>query len=251
MQPLESQTVTIENRFHGPPNSANGGYVCGRLAAFVDGPATVRLMRPPPLDLAMTVHPIDSAKHSGTVELRSLSQGGEGAVARAWPGGPDLQPPAPPSWDEAVSASKRFAGFSRHAYPTCFVCGPDREAGDGLCVFAGPVENASVPTLVAAPWQPDVSLADDDTGDQDEGRIADEFLWSALDCPGAFTFATERPMLLGELAAEIQGAARVGERLIVTGWETAAEGRKHFVGTAVHREDGKLVALARGTWFEM
>lgn len=240
--------IIIENRFHGPPNSANGGYVCGRLAAFVDGPATVRLMRPPPLDEAMTVHLIDSAKHAGTVELRASSPGDEGAVARAWPGGPDLQPPAPPSWDQAVAASKRYSGFSRHAYPSCFVCGPDREAGDGLCLFAGPVENGSVPTLVAAPWQPDATLAADDV---DEGPVADEFLWSALDCPGAFTFATERPMLLGELSAEIRGSVRAGERLIVTGWETAAEGRKHFVGTAVHREDGELVALARGLWFEM
>lgn len=240
--------IIIENRFHGPPNSANGGYVCGRLAAFTGGPATVRLMRPPPLDVAMTVHALEDAKPAGTVELRSLSQGAEGAVARAWPGGPDLQPPTPPSWDEAVAASKRYAGFSRHAYPSCFVCGPDREEGDGLCIFAGPVEDPSVPTLVAAPWQPDPLLA---AGDTDDSRVAEEFLWSALDCPGAFTFTTERPMLLGELSAEIHGSVRAGERLVVTGWETAAEGRKHFVGTAVHREGGELVALARGLWFEV
>lgn len=235
--------VTIEQRFHGPPNSANGGYVCGCLAAFVDGPATVRLMRPPPLDVAMSVHAVADAKHEGTVELLD----GEGVVGRAWPGGPDFEPPAPPSWDEAVAASKRYVGFSRHAYPSCFVCGPDRKAGDGLCVFAGPVEKPSVPTLVAAPWQPDVSLATNEA----DGRIADEYLWSALDCPGAFTFTTERPMLLGELSAEIYGSARAGERLVVTGWETAAEGRKHFVGTAVHRVEGELVALARGVWFEV
>ena len=234
--------ITIHNRFHGPPSSANGGYVCGRLAAFVDGPATVRLMRPPPLDVAMTVHEVDGAKHDGTVELRDREGG---AVARAWPGGPGLPPPTPPSWDEAVAASKRYTGFDRHAYPTCFVCGPEREAGDGLCLFAGPVEGGSTATLVAAPWQPDASLAGEDD------VVAHEFLWSALDCPGAFTFATERPMLLGELAAEILRPARVGARLIVTGWETSAEGRKHFTGTAVHTEGGALVALAHGIWFEV
>ena len=233
--------VTIDNRFHGPPNSANGGYVCGRLAAFVDGPATVRLMRPPPLDVAMSVHAVDDAEHDGTIELRD----DDGVVARAWLGGTDLQVPTPPSWEASAAASKRYIGFTRHAYPSCFVCGPEREAGDGLCIFAGPVEGASVPSLVAAPWQPDACLAGED------GRVAAEFLWSALDCPGAFTFATDRPMLLGELSAEIRRSVRAGERLVVTGWETAADGRKHFVGTAVHREDGELVALARGTWFEM
>ena len=232
--------ITIDSRFHGPPDSANGGYVCGRLAAFVQGPATVRLMRPPPLDVAMSVHSVE-AIHGGTVELRT----DEGTLARAWPGAPDLQPPAPPSWDEAVAASRRYAGFSRHVYPTCFVCGPDRDSADGLCVFAGSVGRASEPTLVAAPWQPHASLV------SDEGYVAEEFLWSALDCPGAFTFATDRPMLLGELSAEIHRAVRAGERLVVTGWETAAEGRKHFVGTAIHREGGDLVALARGTWFEV
>lgn len=233
--------IVIESRFHGPPDSANGGYVCGRLAAHVGGPATVRLMRPPPLDEAMTVHPVDGAKHEGTVELRH----GDVAVARAWPGGPGLESPAPPSWDEAIAASERYAGFHQHAYPTCFVCGPRREAGDGLCIFAGPVESGSTPTLVAAAWRPDASFADSD------GRVADEFLWSALDCPGAFSFATERPMLLGELAAEIRRPARAGERFVVTGWETRAEGRKHFTGTAVHTDRGEPVALARGIWFEV
>ena len=42
--------VSIPSRFNGPPLSGNGGYSCGVLAAFIDGPAQVRLHVPPPLD---------------------------------------------------------------------------------------------------------------------------------------------------------------------------------------------------------
>lgn len=49
--------ILIDRRYCGPPNSANGGYAAGRLAAFVDGTAEVTLRRPPPLDTALNVHP--------------------------------------------------------------------------------------------------------------------------------------------------------------------------------------------------
>ena len=39
--------LTIPSRFNGPAGVGNGGYVCGRIAAYVDGPATVTLRRPP------------------------------------------------------------------------------------------------------------------------------------------------------------------------------------------------------------
>ena len=42
-------TIRIERRFRGPPNSGNGGYSAGRLAAFIDGSAAVTLHMPPPL----------------------------------------------------------------------------------------------------------------------------------------------------------------------------------------------------------
>src|SRR5690606_28369050 len=48
-------TIKIARQFRGPPNSGNGGYSCGRLAAFIDGPAEVTLRKPPPLDTEMQV----------------------------------------------------------------------------------------------------------------------------------------------------------------------------------------------------
>jgi len=44
------QSITIERRFRGPPNSANGGYVCGLLAKGMDRGAEITLRAPPPLD---------------------------------------------------------------------------------------------------------------------------------------------------------------------------------------------------------
>ena len=47
--------LTIPSRFCGPADSGNGGYVCGRIAAYLDGQVTVTLRRPPPLATPMAV----------------------------------------------------------------------------------------------------------------------------------------------------------------------------------------------------
>ena len=47
--------LVIPSRFCGPPASGNGGYVCGRVAGYLDGPVTVTLRRPVPLAVPMTV----------------------------------------------------------------------------------------------------------------------------------------------------------------------------------------------------
>jgi hypothetical protein len=44
------QTMTIPRRFRGPPNSSNGGYVCGMLARQIAGAAEVTPRAPPPLE---------------------------------------------------------------------------------------------------------------------------------------------------------------------------------------------------------
>jgi len=50
-----SDRFAIDTRFRGPPQSADGGYVCGRLAAYLGGPVEVTLRRPPPLNQALDV----------------------------------------------------------------------------------------------------------------------------------------------------------------------------------------------------
>src|SRR5262245_41014607 len=113
-------TIVIESKFHGPANSGNGGYVSGRMASFIDGAATVRLRVPPPLDVPMEVEQTESRvflRHQGSV------------IAEAWPVKLALDVPKPPTADEAEAASREFPGFKSHRFPSCFVCGPQRDDG--------------------------------------------------------------------------------------------------------------------------
>jgi len=52
-----TRELTVAARFNGPPSSANGGYLSGRLAQHVraTGAVEVTLGRPPPLEVPMEV----------------------------------------------------------------------------------------------------------------------------------------------------------------------------------------------------
>ncbi len=246
---VPAATLTIDRRFNGPPDSGNGGYVCGRLAAHLLLAARVvrvRLRVPPPLERVMFVEVSaeglllrDPGPDGGTVaEARALDP----AATAGFTG--DL--PLVPGFTDATAAAREFRGFHAHPYPGCFVCGPDRAAGNGLRLFAGPLPGRAD---VAAPWIPDASLA----APGDPAHVAAEFVWAALDCPGGFAFPLppDRAILLGELAVERFGEVHVGERCVVVGTELGADGRKHFVRTALFGEDGACRGVGRATWFEI
>jgi hypothetical protein len=228
------QTLSVARRFCGPPRSANGGYFAGLVATFVGNTLRVRILRPPPLDTLLSVVEQDD----GVLEI----QGGEGVIARAQPARLELAIPSPPAYVEAVEASRRYAGFTEHAYPTCFVCGPRRPRGDGMRIFAGPLPELG---MVAAPWVPDPSLGGND------GKVRPEIMSAALDCPGYFATRSQgRPMLLGEITVHVNRLVHVDESCTVIGWPLAAQDRKHEVGTAVFDEKGELCASARAVWIE-
>jgi hypothetical protein len=227
-------SITIARRFCGPPTSANGGYFSGIVAALASRSVAVRLVKPPPLDVALDV----DERGEGILELRC---GGD-LIAQTRPS--EVQAPAlrPPSYLEAVEASRRFVGFAHHPCPTCFVCGPQRDRGDGLRIFPGALADRDA---VAAPWVADDSLAAED------GKVRPEFMWAALDCPGWLATLTDaRAALLGELAAHIDRRVHAGERCIVVGWPVGRSGRKHEAGTALFDEDGELCGYGRATWIE-
>jgi hypothetical protein len=231
---MPPETITIPHRFHGPEGSGNGGYVSGRLAAFLPGTARVRLYVPPPLGVPLALG------RDGSVTLWE----GDTKIAEAWEAELDLEPPRPPDLGEAREASGRFRGFRSHRFPSCFVCGPEREAGDGLRIFAGPLRDRP---LVACTWTPDAGVTGED------GTVAPEYVWCALDCPGGFAFPEPETgtILLGELTVSRYRALDPGETVIVAGWEILAEGRKHHTGTALYSETGQCLAIGRGTWFEV
>lgn len=228
--------VFIDSRFHGPPHSANGGYMCGLVAALVDEPVTVSLRVPPPLE-----HTMSARIDDGRVSVFD----GETLVAEASPADPvDVGVPAVVGLEQARVASERYVGFDEHPFPTCWTCGPERPAGDGLRIFTGAVDGPGAATdLVAAVWTPD---ADVDAGD---GTVLEPHVWAALDCPSYFGAVRDQPALLARLTADLRGPVHVGEPYVVLGWTAdPADGRKRHGGSAVLDADGHVVAVARSMW---
>lgn len=227
---------SISRRYRGPPESGNGGYTCGRLAEYLEGPATVRLTKPPPLDIQLNV-----VRQGAEVQLRS----GDQVIARAWPSSPQLEAPASPGLESARQRSAYFAGHGRHAFPGCFVCGVDRKEGDGLRIHAGPeAPGDGGRHHVACTWTPQPTLCGED------GVLPQRYVWSALDCPGGWSFLSfaDEVALLGEMSAEILAPLHCGREYIVAGWEISREGRKRRTGSALYSEDGTPVARALATW---
>ncbi len=237
-------SVTIDERFCGPPNSANGGHVCGVLAKAVGLSAEVTLRAPPPLG-----RPLELIQGpDGTAELRD----GTRLLATARNAHPDLSQIPVASFAEAEDAAHRSRSVEGNRYfRSCFVCGPARRAGDGLRIFVGPLSaRAGDAQVLAGPWVPYPDLAGKD------GRVATEFVWAALDCPGGFACMAARPggthatsvILLGRMRARIHECPRPGDRCVLTAWPTGSDGRKLFANTALIDEAGEILAVAQSTW---
>lgn len=231
MQRMRRQ-VRIDARFRGPPNSANGGYACGLLAEGIEGVATAQLRLPPPLERDMTF------ESDGNVSR--LSEG-DSIVGEATSDVLHLHLPKPPTREQAEQAVQHFTGFETHPFPSCYVCGPDREPGDGMQVFPGRVPGTD---LVASPWTPDETLRDDN------GQIDRRHVWAALDCPSYFGITSGPLAVLASLTAEITRAPEIGEPLIAFAWFIGSEGRKHRSASAIATAAGETVGKAAALWIE-
>ena len=231
--------LQIDPRFHGPPHSANGGYMCGLVASLAKVPVDVSLRRPPPLGQAMRAE----VTPDGGVRVHD----GDTLVAEAIPAPQphlDLTVPTGVDLEAAQAASRGYSGFDEHPFPTCWTCGPDRQEGDGLRIFTGPVAGvASDVGLVAAPWVPHEEV---DAGD---GSVAIPHLWAALDCPTYFGSASPEPALLARLRADQRSPIRIGEPHVVLGWTTGPrDGRKRHGGAAVLDTEAHVLAVAEAIW---
>jgi hypothetical protein len=230
-------SLSIPSRFNGPPTSANGGYTSGLFASLIDGPCEVTLRAPPPLDTPLTLSP---SEHGGAVLMQDAT-----LIAEASPRAFALELPDPVGFDDATVASRAYPGFHSHPYPTCFVCGTDREPGDGLRIWPGPVEDRRI---VAAPWIPTTDLCRD-------GVVDSRFVWAALDCPSWFgfvSFAREiPPVLLGRMTVALARPPRSDQRCVVVGWSTGGEGRRIECASMLLDEQGACLAHSKSTWIAL
>ena len=217
----------LSRRFRGPADSANGGYACGRLAAFVAADAVeVTLRLPPPLD-----RPLEVRRDREHVLLCD----GETLVAEACQSGLELELPGGVSLAEAAAASARHSRVGDAAFGECFSCGI-RAEDDGLRVHAGPV--AGREPLHAAVWE--------------VRETGPEIVWAAIDCSGAYAVgaAGRGSVVLGRMTARVLRVPQVGDRCVVVAWPLGEEGRKLYAGTALLGAGGEALAYSRQTWIE-
>ena len=234
-------TLIIAAGFNGPRLSGNGGYVGGVLAKRFasrfksDAPVEVTLRAPIPIERELGVSCDGDALmlHDGDT---LLCEARAGSVDHLVP------PPPPTDWHEVMRRGENGGSPEDSDFNWCIVCGRGRAIGDGLRVLgsAGPEPGTSLSCYV-----PHANHADE------QGRIRSEFVWGALDCPGAFAAQDPddmRPALTGRMTAKVINPPKVGERCAVVGWRIGAEGRKLYSGTALYTEQGRLCAVGHCTW---
>jgi len=231
-------TIRIPARFNGPPDSGNGGYTCGLVAGLLGHlPCEVSLRAPPPLERELSVE---------SVAEGVLVRDGETVVAQCRRSVLDVEPGETVTIADAKDASG--AGLERwtaaHPFPTCVVCGPEREVGDGFGIFPGPLAEGRF----AAAWSPHASLS---AGD---GTVGLEYVWSALDCPTSAPLANwgdGRPIVLARLTASIDGPVMAGEPHVIVSWELGRDGRKREAACVLFDAAGTALARSRALWIEL
>ncbi|HXC57318.1 MAG TPA: hypothetical protein VNU97_18600 [Rhizomicrobium sp.] len=229
--------IVIARQFRGPPNSGNGGYVCGMLARAIEGPATVALRALIPLDVALDLEQTPDGVRLSDKAGTTIAEGRRAVAAL-----PD--PPPPPSLDEARAAGTRCLWIDKPFHPPCFTCSSIREEGDGLRILPGQIEGAPA-GHIACVWTPHPAFADSD------GTIPEEIIWAALDCPGSLAWIVKSGMgggLLGTMTGEVLRRPRAGEPSIVTAWPIEQSGRKFVAGVALFDAGGTLMARGSQIW---
>jgi hypothetical protein len=235
---LQTQFV-VPKEFRGPPNISNGGYSCGLLTRLLGGPSTVMLRGIVPLEAPVTVAPNDA----GGVDV--MNPEGQ-VVATAKRIDPSTLPAAlaPVSLEVARKAAAGSPFGRRSLHLGCFSCCIARPPAEGQAAFVGQVEGAE-PGVCAGTWTPDPTFADPD------GSVPEEYVWTALDCPGSMAWGYkigDTIGLLGSMSGEMIRRPKAGEEHVLMTWALEAEGRKHFSGVALYTADGELLARGHQVW---
>ncbi len=239
------EALVVPARFCGPAASGNGGWTSGSLAQVLDPDharaVTVALRMPPPLDTAISLEHTETgltASHDGR------------PVASARLADADPVPVAPVDLETARTGEAAYPGLRSHPFPSCVSCGTEREPGDGLRIFPGPVDGAPGTGRAAATWTPHPSVVEDfHTYDEARPQASLAVTWAALDCAGAWgADGGERLMVLGTMTAVVHHRPVIGEPHVVVGEGRGQEGRKTFSAASVYDARGRLLGTAEHVW---
>ena len=250
---LPPTSVSIDSVYNGPVNCGNGGYISGLLAGFIEGDAEIRINAAFPVETSLQVKKSDEGIG---VYLDDKLLGSARSIQL------ELAIPTPPDLANATAASQRFDFIHSSDSKGCYVCSPLRTDENGLRVFCGALDEVVKPNssidwstqteknIVAAVWRPADNLCND------EGSIDNIYVWSALDCPGAYAIKAIEPntgiQLLGTCSGSIKMPLSANEDYIVSSWKISPNsGRKRFMGVAIHNSAGELMACAEQIWFDV
>ncbi len=230
---MKQNNITFDPRFNGPPDSCNGGYCAGTIASYIGGPVEVTIKKQVPVGVELRVEVEETAGlFHGSVLLA------EGKKASL-----NISPQFQTTFDEAGELSGNHKRLDGYGKSSCFVCGSDRNAGDGLQIFAGRIGDDGP---VAAPWIPDVSLCGENS------KIDPVFIWCALDCPGYWAAsAPPKTALLGRMTAAVVPTIRPMEKCVITAWLINDFGLGYESGTAIFDEAGKLRGISKQIWIRI
>lgn len=216
--------MRIAGHLNGPPDSGHGGYVAGSLAVRLTGRgADVWLRAPAPLDTELQLR-----RGDGHIEVWDEQ------ILIAEADATDLRPDPVPfvPLEEAEEAGRHYPGAVPNRYETCFGCGRLRR--DGLRIGPGPVGEG----LVACVWRP-------------RGRIAQEWVWTALDCATGWAWPLDSmPLVTGRLAGGLLGDTPLdpADPYVVVSARIHTSGRRHVSAASLFTAAGRRVAAVRGTW---
>lgn len=219
--------MRIAGHLNGPPGAGHGGYVAGSLAVRLPGPgADVWLRAPAPLDTDL-----EERLEGGHIEIRD----GEVLVAEADATAVLADPVPFIDLERARDAGQRYPGRAPNPYETCFGCG--RARSDGLHIGPGPVTDG----LVACLWRP-------------RGRIAQEWVWTALDCATGWAWPLDSVRLVtGRLTGGMldQTPLDPAGPYIVVAAQVQRSGRRYISAASLFTPGGHRVAAVRGTWISV
>ena len=235
-------TFTIPKQFCGPPSSSNGGYFCGVVASFFDYAVEVRLKSPPPLDTPMQIRRDESlsqvfADDTLVAQVRRLEEPLEPA------------PFLPVESAKLCSEIGLEGSLINHPFPTCFVCGPQRDDGEGMRIFTGPGQDTK---LYAARWHTHRAWSSNGVD------IDPKYIWSALDCPSSGpAFATsvqaesDIAYVLGTLSLKVSEKPKVNENYSIVCATDEKHERLYRTRVSLYADDATLLATGAAVWIQV